>query len=287
MSELNDVRLPQGTVRYRDTGTGEPIVFLHGLLVNGLLWRKVTPRLERDFRCIVPDLPLGAHSPPLEAGADLSPPGLARIVDDFMRALELEDVTLVGNDTGGAIAQVVAAHHPDRLARLVLTSCDAYDNFLPPAFRYLQVAARVPGALNALMQSMRLEPLRRTPLAFGWLAKRTPGREVTDAWIGPALASAGTRRDVTKALRGIDPRHTNEAIARLRSFDRPTLIAWAREDRFFKAAFAERLARDIPTARLEWVEDSYTFVSEDQPERVAELIAGFVREPRAAAPASG
>src|SRR5262245_59919039 len=114
---MNEVQLPQGTNRYPDIGNGEPLVFVHGLLVNGSLWRKVVPQLEPDFRCIVPDLPLGSHSQPMSPDADLSPPGLARIVHGFTAALGLESVTLVGNDTGGAISQITAANHPDRISR--------------------------------------------------------------------------------------------------------------------------------------------------------------------------
>jgi pimeloyl-ACP methyl ester carboxylesterase len=277
---MKEVRLPQGTVRYRDSGSGEPIVFVHGLLVNGLLWRKVVPRLERDFRCMVPDLPLGSHTLPMEADADLSPPGLARLVADFLEALELDSVTLVGNDTGGAICQLVAANHPERIARLVLTPCDSHENFLPPMFRYLQAAARVPGGLAVLLQSLRLPAMRRTPIAFGWLMKRQPEREVSDSWVLPVLSDRAVRRDAVKVLRGISKRYTLEAAERLRSFERPVLLAWAPEDRFFKWRYAERLASEIPAARLERVEDSRSFVPEDQPERLAELIAGFAREPR-------
>ena len=149
-----EIRLPQGTVRYREAGSGRPIVFVHGLLVNGALWRKVTPGLESDYRCIVPDLPLGSHRIPMDEDADLSPPGVARLISDFLAALDLDGVILVGNDTGGAICQLVAAHHPERLGGLVLTPCDAYENFLPPAFRPLQYAARVPGLITALIQEI-------------------------------------------------------------------------------------------------------------------------------------
>jgi pimeloyl-ACP methyl ester carboxylesterase len=277
---MKEVRLPQGTIRYRDTGSGEPIVFIHGLLVNGLLWRKVTPLLDRDFRCIVPDLPLGSHQPPMNADADLSPPGLAAIVDGFIEELGLDRVTVVANDTGGAIAQITAANHPDRISRLALTNCDAFENFLPPAFRPLQWAARVPGLLTVALQGMRFDLLRRrSPMAFGWLIKKDPKGAPLAEWMRPFLSDREIRRDTVKVLRGISPRYTIEAAERLRSSDRPTLIAWAIEDRFFKVSFAERLAATIPGARLERIEDSYTFVSEDQPERLAELIAGLVREP--------
>jgi pimeloyl-ACP methyl ester carboxylesterase len=114
---MNEVRLPQGTIRYRDLGAGEPIVLVHGLLTNGELWREVAPRLASDFRVIAPDWPLGSHELPLETDADRTPPGLSRLIADFLAALELENVTLVGNDTGGALCQLVAAHHPQRAAK--------------------------------------------------------------------------------------------------------------------------------------------------------------------------
>jgi len=280
---MSEVRLTQGPIEYTESGEGPPIVFVHGLLVDGRLWRKVTPLLEERFRCIVPDLPLGSHRRPMNAGADLSPPGLARIVADFLEALELEDVVLVANDTGGAISQITAANHPERIGRLVLTNCDAFENFLPPAFRALQWAARVPGALTGMLQGMRFAPMRRLPNAYGWLIKRDFDAAPTRAWVEPYLADRGIRRDTIKVLRGIDSRYTVEAANKLRTFDRPALLAWAVEDRFFKVSFAERLAATINGATLERIEDSYTFVSEDQPERLAELITRFAREPAAVA----
>jgi pimeloyl-ACP methyl ester carboxylesterase len=275
----NSVDLEAGTIHYRESGSGPVIVFAHGLLVNGTLWRKVTPLLEDRFRCVVPDLPLGSHREPLKPDADLTPPGVAGIVADFMAALELEDVTLVGNDTGGAISQIVAANHPERLGRLVLTPCDAYENFLPPFFRPLQYAAKVPGLLTALVQPTRLRAMQRGPLAFGLLiSPENIDPDVLDAWVRPYLHDSGIRRDTVKFLRSISNRYTIEAAEKLRSFDRPTLIAWAPEDRFFKLRYAERLAAEIPNARLVRIEDSRTFVSEDQPERLAEEIASFVSE---------
>jgi pimeloyl-ACP methyl ester carboxylesterase len=274
---VNEVTLSQGPIRYRDTGSGPTTVFAHGLLVDGRLWRKVTPLLDDRFRCIAPDLPLGSHREPMNPDADLTPPGVARILADFMAALDLDDVTLVGNDTGGAISQLVATRHPERLGRLVLTPCDAYENFLPPFFRPLQYAAKVPGLLTAVMQPTRIGAVQRSPLGFGLLiSKDAMDPEVIDSWVRPYLGNAGIRRDTIKFLKAISNRYTLEAAERLRDFDRPTLIAWAPEDRFFKFRYAERLAEAIPNARLVRIENSRTFVSEDQPERLAEEIASFV-----------
>jgi pimeloyl-ACP methyl ester carboxylesterase len=281
-----EVRLPQGTIRYRDTGSGEPIVFVHGALVDGTLWRKVTPLLEAEFRCLVPDLPLGSHRVAMREDADLSPPGLARLVADLLTELDLERATVVGNDTGGAICQLVATRHPERLARLVLTPCDAYESFPPLAFKYLPITARIPGGVTLLTQSMRIGAIRRLPIAYGGLAKRPVPPQVIERWIEPLLHDPKVRRDARKVLRGMSSRHTLEAAERLRSFELPTLIAWSTEDRFFKLRDGERLAAAIPDCRLVEIQDAFTFVSEDQPERLAEAIGAFMAETSQAAAGS-
>lgn len=275
---MREVELPQGTITYRESGEGEPIVFLHGVLVNGLLWRNVVPELAGSFRCIVPDLPLGAHERGMREDADLTPPGLAQLVADFLDALDLRDVTLVGNDTGGAIAQLVAADHPERLGRLVLTNCDAYEKFFPPLFKYLQLTARLPGGMALLAQSVGIRALQRTPIAFGMLMSRAVPRDVSDSWTRPIREDAGVRRDARKVLLGVDKRHTLAVAERLRGFHKPALLAWSPSDRVFPIEIAERLARDLPDARIEPVEHSKVFVPEDQPRRLAELIRAFVTE---------
>jgi pimeloyl-ACP methyl ester carboxylesterase len=275
ISPDREAKVPGGTISYREAGSGPPVVFIHGLLVNGLLWRKVVPELEGSFRCIVPEMPLGSHPVALEEDADLSPIGLGKLIDDFLTALDLSDVTLVANDTGGALSQIYATRHPDRLGRLVLTNCDAYENFLPPAFRPLQWISKVPGGTGMIANSLRVKPMRRSPMAFGWLTKRPVDAEVLEAWCRPSIDDRDVRRDLGKVLRGIDTRYTIEAADKLGSLEQPVLLAWAPEDRFFKIGFAERLAAAIPNSRLEQIPDSRTFISEDQPQRLAELIGEF------------
>jgi pimeloyl-ACP methyl ester carboxylesterase len=282
LGQQKEVQLGQGTIAYRERGTGEPIVFVHGALVNADLWRKVVPDLSKDFRCIAPDLPLGSHRRPLAANADLSPPGAAQLIADFIAALDLEGVTLVGNDTGGALCQLVVTRHPQRIGRLVLTNCDAYDKFPPSFFRYLFWGAHVPGFVTALFQPMRIAAMRNTPIAYGWLSKRGIPSEITAGWVRPGLEDGAVRRDTAKLLKGAHPRYTQEAASHFGEFDKPVLVAWGQEKDFFPAEYGERLARDFPNGRLERIEDSYTFVPEDQPERLAELIREFAREPVAA-----
>jgi pimeloyl-ACP methyl ester carboxylesterase len=274
---MKEVTLPQGTIHYRDTGSGPPVVFVHGLLVDGSLWRKVTRLLEGDARCIVPDLPLGSHRTPMNADAELSPANVARLVGDFLAALDLEDVTLVGNDTGGAISQLVALDHGERVGRLVLTNCDCFEVFPPKEFVPMVKAAKVPGALYAAVQPMRAAAARRSPLAYGWLAREIPD-EVTGAWVRPFLDDVDIRRDASTFMRAMDKATTLDAAARLPSLKIPSLVAWGQADRFFSQELGRRLAAALPNSRLEPIADARTFVSEDEPEALAGLIRGFVRE---------
>ena len=272
----DEIQLPQGRVRYREAGEGPTIVLVHGYLVDGTLWRKVAPQLaERGFRVVVPDLPLGSHRIPMPPDADLTPPGIAAVVASFIEALDLSDVTLVGNDTGGAICQLVVTRHPVRIGRMVLTSCDAFERFPPPAFVPLKLAARVPGLVPLLMQGMRLRFNQRSPLAFGLAVKRPIDSDVLDAWVRAAIDDRGVMRDLVKITRSLDKRYTIAAGEALATLSQPVLVAWAAEDRFFPRSLGGRLVATIPNSRFELIEDSRTFVSEDAPERVVELVAGF------------
>ncbi len=271
------IELPQGSLHYEDVGSGPPIVFIHGLLVNGKLWRKVTPELSRSARCIVPDWPLGSHPTPMKPDADLSVEGVAKLVADFLEALDLKDVTLVGNDSGGAISQIVAARHGERIGRLVLTTCDAYEIFPPLLFRYLRLLPVVPGLMTVLAQGMlHAKVLRGLPIAYGWLAKSGIPDDIAKSYVEPAATSSGIRRDFKKFVRTMSSALTLQVAKELRSFDRPALILWTPEDRSFPVSLAERLCEDLPNARLERIEDSYVFVAEDQPGRLAQEIARFV-----------
>lgn len=274
------LELPRGTLRYHDSGSGPPVLLVHGAMVNANVWRKVVAALGSDFRCLALDLPFGGHLAPMPPDTDFSPPGLADWIADAVDALELDDVTLVGNDTGGALCQLLIARRPERIGRLVLTSCDAFENFPPNAVRpYLRVML-LPGAMPLLFSAFRLRGVRRRATTMMRITKRPVGAEAADSYWLPLLSRA-IRRDTKNLLRGMDERHTREAAERFPKFDRPALIAWSREDGVFPAQYAERLAEALPNARLEWIDDAYTLSPEDQPERLAELIAGFIREPAA------
>lgn len=270
------VELAQGVVRYREVGDGPPVVFVHGLLVNGDLWRRVVPLVAgAGFRCVCPDLPLGSHEIAMRADADLSPVGVAELIGDFLDALGLDDVTLVGNDTGGALVQLLMVRRPARIGRVVLASCDALERFFPPLFRYLPVSARLPGAAWILGQVLRWRFVQRSPIAYGWLSRRPIPADVVDSYVSPARRDAEVRRDLRRFLVGVDSGLTLAAAESFNTFTRPVLLAWGEDDRLFPMSLARRVAERFPDARLVPVPGSATFVPEDQPEVLADLVTGF------------
>jgi pimeloyl-ACP methyl ester carboxylesterase len=279
------VELPQGMIGYREVGAGPPVVFVHGLLVNADLWRSVVPTVAAaGHRCLSPDWPLGSHEIPLRPGADVSPAGVADLIGDFLDALELTDVTLVGNDSGGALVQLLMARRPERIGRVVLTSCDTLERFFPPLFGFLPVGARLPGSTWLLAQVLRPRLAHRLPITYGRLSRRPIPGEVMASYLRPVRRDAGVRRDLRGFLRGVHRRHTLAAAKTFGSFDRPVLLAWAENDRLFPRSLAHRLAGLLPDARVATVPDSATFIPEDRPAALADLIVEFTAAPRAAAP---
>ncbi|MEV7038188.1 alpha/beta hydrolase [Amycolatopsis sp. NPDC051061] len=271
------IELTAGTVEYTDTGgPGPVVVFVHGLLMDGTLWDGPVAELA-GHRCVVPTLPLGAHRVPMREDADLSMSGIAALLTEFVERLDLRDVILVGVDTGGALVQLLMADGAPRVSGVVLGSCDAFDNFPPGLTGKTLVATGKlsPGLFGAFMQQMRLRPVRRLPIAFGWLTKR--GDAATARWIRPLLADAAIRRDTVHVLRaaGASPDFLLEAAERLPSFDRPVLLAWATEDRVMPLDHGRRLAALLPKGKLVEVADSYTLIPLDQPAEFARLIKEF------------
>ena len=270
------VRIPAGTIEYRDCGAGPPIVFVHGVAVNGDLWRNVAPALASTHRCITPDLPWGSHSLPLEPEVDLSLPGMARIVADFIAALDLDDVTIVANDTGGAVAQALVGRHPERIARLVLTSCDAFEKFPPTPQNYLEVAARSRLLTWIVAYTAQFRFIQRLPTAYGYVTSRPMPADIMASYTGPIRRNPGVRRDFQRMLRAVDTKYTFEAAAALPSFDKPAVVLWGENDKIFPREHGQRLADLLPRGRFDLIADSRTFIPEEQPQRLVAAIEDFL-----------
>jgi pimeloyl-ACP methyl ester carboxylesterase len=274
------IDLPQGSINYRIAGPEDsaapPVVFVHGFLVNGELWTGVADALAaHGVRSYAADWPLGSHTTAMQVDADQTPRGVARTVVAFIEALGLDDVTLVGNDSGGAISQFLIDTDPRRIGRLVLTNCDAFDKFPPPPFDQLFKAGRSATGLRALLAPMRATPVRHSPAGFGMLVAKPLDAALTRRWVQPCLQDAGVRRDTAKFLKGVDKTDLLDVSTRLPGFEKPVLLIWGDADRFFKVDFARRLAKTFPNARLIEVPGGRTFLPLDEPELVAREIAAF------------
>jgi pimeloyl-ACP methyl ester carboxylesterase len=275
LGEEHRVDIPAGTLSYRARGSGPPIVFVHGVAVNGDLWRHVAPKLAGSHRCLTPDLPWGSHSIPLKPDADLSLPGMARITADFLEALNLDDVTIVANDTGGAVAQALVGRHPERVGRLVLTSCDAFEKFPPTPQKYLEVTARSRLLTWIVAYTAQFKAIQRLPTAYWFVTSRAMPPDIMHSFTDPIRLNPGVRRDFRRMLRAVDTKYTFEAADRLTTFDKPALVLWADHDKIFPREHGRRLAELLPQGRFELIADSHTFIPEDQPDPMVDAIEKF------------
>lgn len=275
---MQTVNLTAGTVEYVDTGGDGPVlVLLHGLLMDDAAWQPVIDELTPDHRCIVPLLPFGAHRIPLHANADLSLKGLSNLLGEFAAALDLKEITVASNDWGGG--QLMVAACPERVARLVLTPGEAFDN-IPPGLpgKLAGLAARTGPGVALAARSLRVPLLRNQPVGFGWMAKYPPPQRLFDRWAGRALRDPAIRRDLVNYARHARKPDMIEFTERLEDFDKPALVVWASEDKVMPREHGPRLAELLPRGRLEWVDDSYVLMPLDQPARLAALIGAFVAE---------
>jgi pimeloyl-ACP methyl ester carboxylesterase len=273
---MPQVKLEQATIDYRVLGPEDsahpPVLFVHGILVDHRLWLKVAEDLaRRGFRCILPDWPLGSHTIPVNDGADLSPHGVAAMIRDLIVALDLSDVTLVGNDTGGGLCQLTVDAYPDHVGRLVLTNCDAFDKFPPFPFDLVFALLRGPASIKMLIAPMRLKALRHSPLGFGLLV-RDPDPALTDSWLQPCRADSRICRDLAKLLRHVANTDLIDVSTRLPRFTKPVTLVWGQADRCFTPSLGRRLAAQFPDSTLIEAPHAKTFVALDDPEAVIDAI---------------
>lgn len=273
---MQTVDVPAGPIAYDDTGGDGPVlVFGHGLLMDGRQWRKVIPLLD-GYRCITPTLPLGAHTTPMRADADLTEVGVAHILADFLDALDLDDVTLVLNDWGGG-QFIVSEGRDKRVGRLVLVSCEAFDNYPPKPARPAALLCRFPGGGWVLSRMLATKFFRHSNTGYGSLAKTYISDDLFDEWFRPATENADIRRDLVKFATSAPPRRELlELQDKVGTFPRPVLVVWARDDQMMPLEHADRLVALFPDATKVIVDDSWTLVPEDQPEVMATALREFV-----------
>lgn len=280
---MPQLALEQATIDYRVLGPEDsphpPVVFVHGILVDSHLWDPVADGLARQgYRCYLPTWPLGSHAIPVNPGTELSPQGVAAMIREFLAALDLSDVTLVGNDTGGGLCQLVVDQGPDRVGRLVLTNCDAFDKFPPFPFDVVFALLRGPTSIKLLMSAMKVPALRHSPLGFGLLMH--PDARLTESWLRPCLTDARIRRDLAGLLRAVARTDLTDVATRLQRFAKPVTLVWGQRDRAFTPALGRRLAACFSNSTLIEVPEARTFVSLDAPSAVIDAILGVGATPR-------
>ena len=282
---MPQVALKQATIDYRVLGPEDsphpPVLFVHGILVDHRLWLEVAERLARlGFRCYLPNWPLGSHTIPVNDGADLSPRGVATMIHDFIAELGLSDVTLVGNDTGGGLCQILIDAYPDDVGRVVLTNCDAFDKFPPFPFTMVFAMLRGPKSVKTLFETMRVKALRHSPLGFGLLVKPDPA--LTASWLAPCRNDSRIRRDLATLLRHVERTDLTDVATRLPKFTKPVTVVWGQRDRSFTPALGRRLAALFPNSTMVEVPGARTFVALDDPAAVVDAIAALsAQRPRA------
>jgi pimeloyl-ACP methyl ester carboxylesterase len=282
MTDYAVADLPQGKLAYRAAGpessSSPPVVFVHGVLVDGQLWTPVAERLAADgIRSYALTLPFGSHRQPMNADADLSPEGIAALVRDFIAQLGLTGVTIVGNDTGGAICQVMLGGDTSRIGAAVLTNCDAFSTFPPRAFAPLFWALRHPGVVASLLPGLRTKAVRHGPLAYGLLSSNRLDPRLTLDWVEP-LAGKAIRRDLAKLARGVRPGVLLDAASRFGQFTGPVRVLWGEADPFFKIGLGRKLSEVFPGGTLAVVPGGRTFLPLNHPGEVAREISAAIRD---------
>ncbi|WP_242112726.1 alpha/beta fold hydrolase [Luteimonas aquatica] len=244
------VQTASGRVGYAERGNGPVALFVHGVLLNGHLWRHQLAHLSDLRRCIAVDL-LAHGETEIAPDQDVSVTANARMLREFLDALDIDRVDLVGNDSGGGIAQIFAAEHPERVRSLTLTDCDTHDNWPPEAFKPFLAMAAAGGLRGALEGMLADKSVYRSPQALGpaYEDPQSLGDADIEAYLRPLLRSEQRTRDLQRFLAAFDPRHTLAVEAKLRALQAPTLIAWGTDDVYFDLAWSRWLAETIPGTR--------------------------------------
>ncbi len=279
---MPQLALEQATIDYRVLGPEDsphpPVVFVHGILVDSHLWDPVADGLARQgYRCYLPTWPLGSHTIPVNPGAELSPRAVAAMIREFLAALDLSNVTLVGNDTGGGLCQLVVDQESDRVGRLVLTNCDAFEKFPPFPFDVVFALLRGPLSIKLLLSTMKVPALRHSPLGFGLLMRADP--RLTESWLQPCLTDARIRRDLAGLLRAVAKTDLTDVATRLSRFTKPVTLVWGQRDRAFTPALGRRLAALFSNSTLIEVPEARTFVALDAPSALIDAILGVGASP--------
>jgi pimeloyl-ACP methyl ester carboxylesterase len=247
---ISDVETPSGRINYAEAGSGPVALFVHGVLLNKHLWRHQMAGLSDIRRCIAVDL-LAHGGTEIGPDQDVSVTANANMLREVLDALQVDRVDLVGNDSGGGIAQIFAALNPERVRTLTLTNCDTHDNWPPEAFKPFVEMVAAGGLSNALNAMLADKSIYRSPGALGPAYERpeTVTDEDIEIYLRPHLRSEQRTRDLERFVGAFDHKHTLAIEPQLRQLQAPTLIVWGTDDVYFPVKWAHWLAKTIPRAK--------------------------------------
>jgi pimeloyl-ACP methyl ester carboxylesterase len=268
------VGLDGATIEYTESGTGSPVVFVHGAYVTGALWDEVAHRLSDTHRCVVPTWPFGAQRDPVAEPVDLSVVAAGRRILGLLEALDLSDVTLVANDTGGGIVLSALGDATlawDRVSRLVFTNCDSYEHFPPGSFAPIVRLCRLNRFVGAALMRLLTTPPGLKVFTSA-VTRNGIDAERRAAIFGGFLSSAAVRRQAVRFTADLQPGHTLAAAPAIEAWTKPVLLAWGDADEMFPMSHAQRLADAFGNATLEPIHDASTYVMLDRPQQTASAI---------------
>jgi pimeloyl-ACP methyl ester carboxylesterase len=246
-ADLRKITTPSGTISYVERGSGPVALFVHGVLLNGYVWRHQLAHLADLRRCIAVDL-LGHGGTTTATTQNVSVTANARMLAEFLDALKIDRVDLVGNDSGGGICQIFTALYPERVRSLTLTDCDAHDNWPPEAFKPF-VAMVAAGGLSETLRAMLADKsVYRSPQALGPAYEKPDAvsDETIEIYLRPHLRSAERTHDLQRFVNAFDSQHTVSIEDRLRLVRAPTLIVWGTDDIYFDLKWSHWLEKTIP-----------------------------------------
>lgn len=264
-------------ITYIDEGNGIPILFLHGTLSNADTWRKIIPQLSQKYRCIAIDLPIGGHSIALNKNVDLTPIGIANIINEFLQILKLDKVIVVSNDTGGVYAQIFASLYPDKVDKLVFSNCEVQEVFPPKKFKYLVNAVKIPVFTYLLGKSFRLKSMLKSDMMMGLLSHKVTKEELSELYLKTFVENKDIRRNFNDNVKTWSPKYTIEAAEKLKKETFPVLVLWGDDDKkLFPLELGKQLKNIFINSQLIQVPNSKTYIQEDEPDRMAQEIERFI-----------
>ncbi|BDS11511.1 alpha/beta fold hydrolase [Aureispira anguillae] len=275
---MKTVKIERNIIEYQDLGKGQPIIFIHGAFSNGNTWRKVIPQLSNNYRCIIPEWPFGGHKVPILNELDFSPDGIAELIAKLITKLGLHNSIIIANDTGGAYAQVFASKYNEMISHLILSNCEGFEIFPPKKFKSLSTMVKIPGYMWLMAKLFSYKASLKWDMTFGLLSHKLTKEDISELYVKNFVKNNLIREDFRKMAVQWDPLYTERAAIKLVEFNKPVLITWGKDDfKLFPMELGKKLKTIFPNVKFVEIENSKTYVQEDNPIALVESINQFLK----------